>query len=377
LYTQEGATSFATFQKEPALFDKYHEGFREQVARWPVNPLDVMVRKVLDMPKSAVIADMGCGEAMLAASVPHKVHSFDLVAANKRITAADIADVPLPDASVDCVVFCLALMGTDYPSFLAEAARICKPGGTLHVAEVRSRVEGAGSIERDEAEDAEEAASEADAPAGRGRTKLSEEEAAAGLAALVDTIQGAGFAVRRVNRRNKMFLLILGVRIDDGTGHPPPPPTPRIMADRARDDDDDDADGTLDETPSSAGAKPAGAKPAGAKPAGAKPAGAKPAGAKPAGAKPTGCTGRSEAAKVARAAKRREKRRAVRAAAKGSKPPPAASGASSSSGAAAAATAPSLIADSGAAASAAPSKTHDRAGGKAPAKLKACIYKRR
>lgn len=39
-------------------------------------------------------------------------------------------------ASVDIAVFCLALMGTDYPSFLREAARVLKPQGTIWIAEV-------------------------------------------------------------------------------------------------------------------------------------------------------------------------------------------------------------------------------------------------
>jgi ubiquinone/menaquinone biosynthesis C-methylase UbiE len=40
---------------------------------------------------------------------------------------------------MDVVVFCLALMGTDYPSFLREATRVLKSGGKLWIAEVRSR----------------------------------------------------------------------------------------------------------------------------------------------------------------------------------------------------------------------------------------------
>jgi ubiquinone/menaquinone biosynthesis C-methylase UbiE len=38
---------------------------------------------------------------------------------------------------VDIAVFCLALMGTDYPSFLEEAHRVLKPQGLLWIAEVR------------------------------------------------------------------------------------------------------------------------------------------------------------------------------------------------------------------------------------------------
>ncbi len=39
-------------------------------------------------------------------------------------------------ASVDVAVFCLALMGTDYSSFLEEAARVLKPHGIIWIAEV-------------------------------------------------------------------------------------------------------------------------------------------------------------------------------------------------------------------------------------------------
>lgn len=54
---------------------------------------------------------MGCGDAVLAQSIPNKVHSFDLVAVNARVTACDMAHVPLKDGSVDIVIFCLSLMG--------------------------------------------------------------------------------------------------------------------------------------------------------------------------------------------------------------------------------------------------------------------------
>lgn len=50
-----------------------------------------------------------------------------------------MADLPLGYASLDAAVFCLSLMGTDYGSFVAEAARVLRPGGWLWVAEVQSR----------------------------------------------------------------------------------------------------------------------------------------------------------------------------------------------------------------------------------------------
>lgn len=88
-----------------------------------------------------MVADFGCGDARLAESVSNTVHSFDLVSRKPIVTACNIADVPLPDRSVDIAVFCLALMGTSVREFLLEAHRVLKPGGVLQIAEVKSRFE--------------------------------------------------------------------------------------------------------------------------------------------------------------------------------------------------------------------------------------------
>ncbi len=90
------------------------------MSRWPSNPIELIIKRVKQFPTTAVIADMGCGEGNLALSVPNpaRVHSFDLVAAKPHIVACDIANVPLMSASVDIVIFSLALMGTNYKSFL-------------------------------------------------------------------------------------------------------------------------------------------------------------------------------------------------------------------------------------------------------------------
>lgn len=143
LYTSTGSSSFQLLQRSPHLFAAYHAGYAKQVARWPTNPLDDVIAYLRTQRHDLIIADLGCGQARLCASVPQVgVHSFDLVVANDRVVACDIANVPLQADSVDVAVFCLSLMGTDYPRFVVEARRILrKRKGLLLVAEVASRFE--------------------------------------------------------------------------------------------------------------------------------------------------------------------------------------------------------------------------------------------
>lgn len=71
---------------------------------------------------------MGCGEAKLSKSVPQKVHSFDLVSSDPNVIACDMSRTGLKNESVDIVVFCLSLMGTNLTDYLKEANRILKHG---------------------------------------------------------------------------------------------------------------------------------------------------------------------------------------------------------------------------------------------------------
>lgn len=183
LYTSSSESALSLVKNQPELFDEYHQGFRSQVQLWPENPVDVFVEQIkgrthkpISAPgglpgnsqKQVVIADMGCGEAQLALDINNfvkqynsqkkgkgkkdrtsgpraptkldiKVHSFDLKKANDRITVADIKNVPLKDGSCNIVIFCLALMGTNFLDFIQEAYRILAPNGELWIAEIKSR----------------------------------------------------------------------------------------------------------------------------------------------------------------------------------------------------------------------------------------------
>ena len=121
-----------------------------QVEKWPSNPVDLIIDALAEYPPNAQVADFGCGDAAVAQSprLSCAVHSFDLVAKNEFVTAADMAAVPLPAGGCTAAVFCLALMGTNYIEFVAEAHRVLKPGGLMHIAEGRSRIEDLPAFER-------------------------------------------------------------------------------------------------------------------------------------------------------------------------------------------------------------------------------------
>ncbi|EIE25221.1 hypothetical protein COCSUDRAFT_13779 [Coccomyxa subellipsoidea C-169] len=148
LYTCPGDEALELMQEQPHLFKQYHEGFQQQTTKWPVQPVEVAARYLRGHGKNTIVADFGCGDAQLAAQARQKVHSLDLVSTTPGVIACNMAHTPLETASVDIAVFCLALMGTDYPSFLIEAHRVLKPRGLLWIAEVRSRFsEGSGESE--------------------------------------------------------------------------------------------------------------------------------------------------------------------------------------------------------------------------------------
>ncbi|OBA20927.1 hypothetical protein METBIDRAFT_87206 [Metschnikowia bicuspidata var. bicuspidata NRRL YB-4993] len=182
LYTTTSDNALKLVKNQPALFDEYHQGFRSQVQQWPENPVNVLVdqfkartARPINAPgglpgfanKKIVLADMGCGEAQFALDINNfvkehnskkfkktdkktvgpqgprildvDVHSFDLKKANERITVADVKNVPMKDESCNIVIFCLALMGTNFLDFIEEAYRILAPNGELWIAEIKSR----------------------------------------------------------------------------------------------------------------------------------------------------------------------------------------------------------------------------------------------
>ncbi|XP_050362490.1 uncharacterized protein LOC126781611 [Nymphalis io] len=149
LYTSTGADAQKLFEEDPTAFQTYHEGYQQQMKKWPVKPLDVIIQRIQKMPKSYTVADMGCGEAELARRAAQRVRSFDLVARAPAVEACDVTRTPLAAAQTDVAVYCLALMGTELTRYLLEANRVLRVGGHLLIAEVESRFDNVDDFVRD------------------------------------------------------------------------------------------------------------------------------------------------------------------------------------------------------------------------------------
>ncbi|KXJ92288.1 methyltransferase-domain-containing protein [Microdochium bolleyi] len=181
LYTRPSAEAFQLLEDTPEMFTEYHEGFRRQVDVWPENPVDGYLADIKQrgqlkgppkgkaaggrnnnnnnssaptasepLPRTngtCTIADLGCGDAKLAAELQAKkkalrldILSYDLQSPSPHVTRADIANLPLADGSVNVAIFCLALMGTNWLDFVEEAYRVLHWKGELWVAEIKSRL---------------------------------------------------------------------------------------------------------------------------------------------------------------------------------------------------------------------------------------------
>lgn len=221
LYTTTSQESFVRFSRNPELFEQYHDGFRHQVASWPENPVNVMVRSLVQSYKKTtkttshiskcVVADFGCGDAQLAKDLlavpesPFQVYSFDLVAPNDLVTACDMSNVPLADKTVDVCVFCLSLMGTNLADFVREAHRVLKDNGRVKIAEVRSRIEYSHSKKVESEDKGGDVNKNKKNKFNKYRGKETEQGT---LEEFVAVLEQLGFESIRTDRSNKMFLLL-------------------------------------------------------------------------------------------------------------------------------------------------------------------------
>jgi putative methyltransferase len=90
----------------------------------------------LPMYQLLKVGDFGCGEAKIMEILGYeRVYSCDHIAINEKVTACDMKSVPLPDGSLDVIVFSLSLMGKNWVDYILEARRCLWNYGLLLIAE--------------------------------------------------------------------------------------------------------------------------------------------------------------------------------------------------------------------------------------------------
>lgn len=263
LYTTPSAQSLQLFRDNPEMFSEYHEGFRRQVDVWPENPVNSYLAEIqsrgalttarrdasgdrastMPLPRTGgicTLADLGCGDAALATALQScraqlrlHIHSFDLHAPSALVTPADMAQLPLKDGSVDVAIFCLALMGTNWPEFIDEAFRILRWKGELWVAEIKSRfgrgATGAGRIVEHSVGNRKRAVVPHDASGPFEDTGVQDQSAETDVSAFVEVLRRRGFILQgesheAINLQSKMFVRLNFIKAATptvGKGVPP------------------------------------------------------------------------------------------------------------------------------------------------------------
>jgi superfamily II DNA or RNA helicase len=124
----------------PEEWEQYHTLYRKARDNWAIVPFQEFIRWCRSR-EGYVIADFGCGEALVAKAVSdrHTVHSFDHVAIDESVIEGDMARTNLDSESVDVALFSLSLMGSNFSDYLREAYRVLKIDGQLHIWEAQSR----------------------------------------------------------------------------------------------------------------------------------------------------------------------------------------------------------------------------------------------
>jgi transcription elongation factor Elf1 len=134
-------TTYERLQGNPEEWMQYHTLYQEARKTWSVIPYEEAIRW-LQKRSDLVVADFGCGEALIAKALigKHTVHNFDFIAINDAVTECDMAHVPLEDSCLDVAMFNLSLIGLNVGDYIREASRTLKLDGQLWIYEVTSRI---------------------------------------------------------------------------------------------------------------------------------------------------------------------------------------------------------------------------------------------
>jgi hypothetical protein len=134
-------TTYQRLQENPEEWMQYHTLYQEARKTWEIIPYQETI-KWLQKRSGLVVADFGCGEALIAKEVSHlhTIYNFDFIAINDSVIECDMAKVPLEDNCLDIAIFNLSLMGKNIDQYIREAARTLRLDGQLWIYEPSSHI---------------------------------------------------------------------------------------------------------------------------------------------------------------------------------------------------------------------------------------------
>jgi len=136
LNSENSQTTHFRMQRNPEEWIEYHRLYREARKGWKIIPYERMIERIEQISPRFKVGDFGCGEAKIMEVLgSDRVYSCDHVAINEKVTACDMRSVPLPDGSLDVIVFSLSLMGKNWIEYISEARRCLWNEGVLLIAE--------------------------------------------------------------------------------------------------------------------------------------------------------------------------------------------------------------------------------------------------
>jgi hypothetical protein len=134
--TENSENTYRRLQQNPDEWVEYHKLYREARKEWKVVPYEEMIERIIEISPRLKVGDFGCGEAKIMEALgENRVFSCDHVAINDKVKSCDMKSVPLPNGSLDVVVFSLSLMGKNWVDYIVEANRCLWAGGHLLIAE--------------------------------------------------------------------------------------------------------------------------------------------------------------------------------------------------------------------------------------------------
>jgi SNF2 family DNA or RNA helicase len=134
--SENSQTTHFRMQRNPEEWIEYHRLYREARKGWKIIPYERMIERIEQISPRFKVGDFGCGEAKIMEALGNdRVYSCDHVALNEKVTACDMRSVPLPDGSLDVIVFSLSLMGKNWIEYISEARRCLWNEGVLLIVE--------------------------------------------------------------------------------------------------------------------------------------------------------------------------------------------------------------------------------------------------